>query len=226
MQLQDIQADIYTRLNYSSSPPAAVVSRILAFINQRYRRILTQPGMGRLREANTTFNTAAGTPQYTLNAAIQRISAVYDAANMRRLAPGTLDWLRSADPGLVTTGAPAEVWIPVTQNATHQWTIQIWPTPSSIVAMSVDYTAALTDLASATDEPLIPPDFQWIVAAGARADELEHLKDDRYKIALADYLDGISKLRAWVVNNPDKIYIPGETPDRRSSLGSWFPPGS
>lgn len=226
MTLADIQADLYQRLNYASTPAAAVVSRLLVFVNQRYRRLLSMPGMSRLRDANTTFVTAAGTAQYTLATSIQQIRAVYDATNQRRLTQRSLDWLRGVDPGLISTANTGEAWIPVTETATHAWTIQVWPTPSSIVTYNVDYTAALTDLANPTDEPLLPADFHYLLGVGARLDEYEKIEDKRYAIVARDWDEGVRRLINYVQNNADYIAVPGGRPVAWSSLGPWFPAGS
>lgn len=227
MTLLDIETDVLSRLNYDiTNVNAAVKARIDRFINQRYRQVLAMPGMAKLRDASTTFPTVASTAQYTLSANVQRINAIYDATNQRRLTMRSLDWLRSVDPGLVSTSSVAEAWVPVTETATHAWTVQIWPTPSAVVTLSVDYTANLTELSGSTDEPLLPPDFHYLLSVGARLDEYEKLQDARYPIVAADWQRGVARLLNFVQNPQDFIAVPGSRPVAWSSLGPWYPAGS
>lgn len=105
--------------------------------------------------------------------------------------------------------------------------IQLWPTPSSVWTYNVDFTREIFDMSNATDEPLLPPDFHFLVALGARIDEYEQLGDSRLATAKADWALGISRLKDYVTNSPDYLIVPGgQQRVNWSNLGSMYPAGS
>lgn len=318
MQLSTIQLDVYRRLNFADSPASSVVARILTFINQRHRQLLTMPGMDKLREGQITFATVANQALYGLGPSVSRIKTIYDTTNDIKLVERDLSWLRWQDPSLFVSGTPT-VWIPrgfeqvqsqpsaatglyvdstsagdtgtayiegvrtggyratasvamtgttnvqigtltdwiqvdkfylstaavgtVTletaasggtvlativagQTYARYLRIQLWPTPSTAVTTSVDYTQEIQDMANATDQPLLPEDFHYLLSLGARLDEYEKADDDRREALLRDWELGVRRLREYVVNNPDKIIIPGMGDPGISNLGPWYPRGA
>lgn len=320
MTFNQIELDVFRRLNYADSPASAVKTRIDGFINQRHRRILSMPGLSRLRDDTLPLTTIANTATYAMGPAVSRIKAIFDAAtNQTRLTERTLSWVRTVDPGS-NPGTP-EAWIPLSLRqvqtqpsaATGLWavstsasdtqnvfietvrtggyphqssataltgttrvqigtltdhieidkfyvsaaaagaislydaaaqgnelaripiggtygrylTIRLWPTPSSAWTFSVDYTRELYDMVNATDEPLLPPDFHYLLAVGARIDEYEKLDDDRAVKAQGEWDRGIARLQNYVLNSPDYIIVPGGASQvKESNLGSWYPAGS
>jgi hypothetical protein len=105
MTLTNILADLYRRLNFTTTPPAATTTRLTAFINDAHRQMLTIPGMERLRDDTITFASVASQPRYTLPQNVARIKAIVDRANMRRIQFLSLDQLRSLDPGQTASGS-------------------------------------------------------------------------------------------------------------------------
>ena len=119
--------------------------------------------------------------------------------------------------------------IPIGIFHARYWTILMWPTPANVWTMYVDYTRTLTDLTQDGDVPLLPSEFHWLLEAGARLSEYEYKKDwAAYKISRAEFDDGLKAMREYVVNNPDKLIVPGQQPrsTRFSNLGSYFPSGT
>lgn len=321
MTLNQIEIDIFRRLNFADSPAAAVKSRIDGFINQRHRQLLAMPGMERLRDDNITFATVASTRYYAMGPTVSRVKTIYDGTtNQLKLTERTLQWVRTVDPRNSATGTP-ESWIPIsvkqvqTQPAAacdlhvistsasdggsvtcyveytrtggyhgaashvmngvtdvqltstgdviavdkfylsgaaagtvtlldglagntlatipigqeygrYLW-LQLWPMPSSVWTYNVDYTREIFDMANATDEPLLPPDFHYLLSVGARIDEYEKQDDTRIAIVQGEWERGLKRLQHYVLNSEDYIIVPGGTSRVAwSNLGSWYPAGS
>ncbi len=110
--VSSIDADLYRRLNYSTTPAAEVVLRLRTFVNQTHRQILTKPGLGRLRDDTITFLSVANQTTYALPPAIAKIQHVQDRTNNRPIVEQSLGWLRQVDAGLTSTGGPSHVYIP------------------------------------------------------------------------------------------------------------------
>lgn len=104
--------------------------------------------------------------------------------------------------------------------------ILLWPTPASVVTMSVDCTRKIPDLVQTYDEPLLPLDFHYLIGTGIRIEEYETMDDDRRNAAGAEWDAGVKKLLDWVENSPSYIVVPGGAPTGWSSLGPNYPAGS
>lgn len=130
--------------------------------------------------------------------------SLYDAAasgnELVRIAPGHL-----------RTRSLVLEWAPIQTSDQVEW---------------LDYTRVIADLIDDADSPLLPPDFHWLVALGARLKEYELTDDSRAVQARTDYLTGQNKLRSWVLNDGDRIASLRVTPSAWSQLGAQFPAGS
>lgn len=318
MTLNDLEQDVYRRLNKSTTPDTATQTRIRAFLNQRHREILSLPDCQQLRDAVTTFDTVAATPTYALPQAVARVHRMWDAANERPLEERTLAWYRTVAPdpsvqqgepeafcvhgltrvavqpsnasaifakstsgsdttqtirieGVITggyrqtasatlTGATAvqlgslatftqieNVYlsavgvgtitlhedsglgtelarIAIGQTMPKYWTVSLWPTPSSVVTLSMDYARELTDLANSTDEPLIPVDFHRLLVYGVCMDECLKTDDQRFAVFEREWTKAKDALLFWLHGR--NSFRPGGSPEAfGSNLGSWYPAG-
>lgn len=100
------------------------------------------------------------------------------------------------------------------------------PVQTADVTLYADVTRAVFDLVNGTDEPMLPPDFHYVVTLGARMKEYEVLDDARVAQARADYVKGQNALRSWVLNDGDRIASLRPVPVGWSSLGAMYPAGS
>lgn len=110
MNLTAILADLYRRLDYTSTPPTAVTTRLTSFVNTTHRQIVGAPGLETLRDDTLTFASVAAQALYGLPPAISRIEAITDRTTMLRVRQVSLDAIRASDPGLVQTG-PSDQYI-------------------------------------------------------------------------------------------------------------------
>lgn len=117
--------------------------------------------------------------------------------------------------------------IPIGQLYARYQAIQLWPVPGAITTYHVDYVRTIPDMVNATDEPLLPEDFHYLLVEGALLKEWTK-KDDltRRNIAQADYDDGLRDLRRWLIVNPDTTASLRAVPVRFSQLGPSYPSGS
>lgn len=317
MTLTEISADVYRRMNFDSSPDSTVSTRITAFVNKWHRMILSRPGLTRLRQDTYSLTSVNGTAQYGLPPIIGQVHRITQPSNQITLREESKDWLRTIDPGLVVTGAPAirfvltgqqevekqpsaaaelfvistsasdtntaylecyraggyhvalsatmtgvtgktfviddilEVTkfylsavavgtvtlrqtsgagtelarIPLTARYAKYQGIRFWPTPTG-EAYTIDFTRNIIDLANATDEPLLPADFHWLLSSGAEYEELRKRDDSRARDVRAELEVGMRDLNAYVNNPPS--YRPSTLPQKSgiSNLGAWYPSGT
>jgi hypothetical protein len=119
--------------------------------------------------------------------------------------------------------------IPPRMLGSRYYSILLWPSPSSAWTLYVDHSRVITELIQATDTPLLPEDFHYLLGVGARMNEYEYKGQPQMMTAMrADWELGIRNLRDFVENNADYIVIPGQQPrgTRFSNIGSWYPPGT
>lgn len=112
MTFLDLQQACYRRAKLQDVPSTVDQTRIKQFINQRYRQVLTKPGLDQLRDMTFTFQTVPGQQRYGLPQALSAVRDLYDLTNQRRILPRTVDWLRNVDPGLTAISSFVENWIP------------------------------------------------------------------------------------------------------------------
>jgi hypothetical protein len=111
MNLSSIQATLYERLRYQSTPAAAVVTRLTRYVNEIHREIVGQRAMSRLRDATFTFPSVNAQSAYGLPPNIARINQMFDITNKVRLTEKPLRWLRAVDPGMAAIGGPSYYFI-------------------------------------------------------------------------------------------------------------------
>ena len=134
MTLATLEAELYRRLNYATSPATEVTTRLRSFLNLTQRQILGLPGLDRLRDDTITFASVNAVAQYGLPQAVMRIQGLSERTNNRRLTARSLSWLREVDPGLTNTGTP-EYYIPIGIQAVNRQ-------PSDASEIFVDSTSA------------------------------------------------------------------------------------
>lgn len=93
-----------------ASMDATTQARLLGFLNQRQRRLLTLPGLRHLREATVTVASVASQPDYVL-ANVAKISRMFETTNYRVLYELSQQDYRLVQPDTAITGTPeAFVW--------------------------------------------------------------------------------------------------------------------
>lgn len=98
MTLQEIERAIYRRFELPDDPPGATRRRILGFINEAYRAILSSPHFPMLRAVQTSITTVASRADYPLHGSLTSVRQVTEAANDIRLEPRSLAWYRGIEP--------------------------------------------------------------------------------------------------------------------------------
>lgn len=107
MTFDEILADVYRRLNKASTPDAQTAIRIKAFVNQRYRELLTLPDCAQFRDTTLTMATVADQSRYVFPQAVAQVHRMWSAATEDVLTEETMGWYRQMvpDPAL-QTGTP------------------------------------------------------------------------------------------------------------------------
>jgi hypothetical protein len=115
--LRDIARSIYRRTNKNASVPnAETQARIIGFINDRHRDVLTD--FPQLRDETFTFPTVDSQQQYALpEHGIASISRIVDRSNRIRLVQKSDDWLDTVDPN--PESGTSIVWVPQSYTQVH-----------------------------------------------------------------------------------------------------------
>jgi hypothetical protein len=101
---------------------------------------------------------------------------------------------------------------------------QLFLTPSSAITYTADVLRAIPEMVNATDEFLIPQDFEDLIIDRAELKELKKQDDpDRYAMVQADIKRGESELVSFITAHPDWRPEFGGPQSEYSSLGSYFP---
>jgi hypothetical protein len=115
MTLQDIEQAIYRRTGYSDYPPQDVQRRVRGYINEWHRRILSLPGLTKLRDSTErlTIMSVAGQSHYSLGPTVARVLNITDRQNDLKLLPQSLDWYRTQEPDPTGIQGVPDYYIPI-----------------------------------------------------------------------------------------------------------------
>jgi hypothetical protein len=104
-----IKSNVYDQLQLSSSPPAAVVTRIERSINRWHRRILSGPVMRSLRRIQLTQASVAD--QWDYGIGLEEIYYITDRTNNQRLHKRSESWWRDHFPDPTQFSGTPEYWV-------------------------------------------------------------------------------------------------------------------
>jgi len=106
----ELLTSLYRRLNKSETPDTATKNRLVGFLNEAYREVLSLPGIQRLRDDTLTFASVANQARYALPW-VPKINRVFETTNDRLLQPMTLSDYRAIDPDPASTTGTADCWV-------------------------------------------------------------------------------------------------------------------
>lgn|GEM_PF-3156796 len=325
MNLATILGRLYRRFDYTGNPvPQAVTSRLLDFVNETHRELLSMPGMEKLRDDVMAITAYNGIARTGLPPIIARINAIVDRTNNVKLDQVPLRQLRIMDPAqrfvggypvrfafigrqavyrqpggstpaasglwaastsasdttqkvfiesIVTGGLPnspltagtvltgtARVQIgsltthlevtkfyvdnvctgtislydaaaagnelgviPIGHMNSRYQAVEWSPIQQQDVTEYVDFQRMITDLADATEEPMLPPDFHELIVIGASKREYQKIDDSRYTDTAQQYEAGKIALKNFVMNNGDRVSSLRPIRQPWSRLGGTYP---
>lgn len=112
MTRAQLLTELARRLNKNTTLDTATQDRLLGFLNEVHRELLSLPGMQRLRDDTLTFASVASQARYALPW-VPKVNRIFETTNDRVLEPMTLATYRDLDPDADnTTGTPSHwVWV-------------------------------------------------------------------------------------------------------------------
>lgn len=138
-------------------------------------------------------------------------------------------WLTAAAVGTVSlydASSSGNIIAQITPGRTNAryFMIQLYPTVSAALSLSIDCQRTIEDLTLPNEEPLLHEDYQWILVDGPLSDELRQ----RDSAQADDYRKNAMTLISDLQHNlyPQEIAVqrgPQGSPERMSRLGGWFP---
>lgn len=208
------------------------------YVNLGYQQVANQPSAA---TGLWAVSTSAGDVQNCFIETVrtggyERVGAATVLTGVARVALGALTdhievvkfYLDSAAVGAVSLYDAAVAGnelarIPIGGTYARYLAIHLYPTPASAITYYVDYVREVPDMANASDEPLLPQDFHYLLVEGALLKEWTKLDDTRRSAALTDYNKGLAALKYFVNCPPD--FLPSRNGSRRerSRFGAYFP---
>jgi hypothetical protein len=104
--------------------------------------------------------------------------------------------------------------------------IQLYPSPSAVLTISVDCQRAIEDLTLPQEDPLLPEDYHQVLVHAACYEEWLNRSDDRAEKELQDTTALIAQMRHYLLTNPDEIPVQRGSRgwgERMSRLGGYYP---
>lgn len=138
-------------------------------------------------------------------------------------------WLTAAAVGTVSlydASSSGNIIAQITPGRTNAryFMIQLYPTVSAALSLSIDCQRTIEDLTLPNEEPLMHEDYQWLLVYGALSEEMEK----RDSTQATKYEKRARKLQSDLRHNlyPQEIAVqrgPMGSPEAVSRLGGWFP---
>jgi hypothetical protein len=101
---------LYDDLTYQAVPAAVITARLKRWINEAHQHALRLSGLVGLRQGTLPFLSRMGQAAYGFPQVFERIDAIVEQTNDRRLVYRSRDWYRALDPGERSEGTPS-VWV-------------------------------------------------------------------------------------------------------------------
>lgn len=116
---------------------------------------------------------------YSLTSDVDRIIQIRQFTTPVKLLEMTKEMFDSINPYTTTTGNPSHYMV-VGKDSNDVWQIMLWPTPSSVMNMQVEYLKKVSDLTSDSEESIIPEKWNsTVMIEGAKMYGYTWLDDTR-----------------------------------------------
>lgn len=104
----EIEQQAYRMLDKNAtSPDAETQARMRGWLSNRLRRVMSMPGMDRLRLETLTLASVASQDRYGLPASVAKVNRIVDRSNFWSLVERDMNWLRRVEPNpSITSGTP------------------------------------------------------------------------------------------------------------------------
>lgn len=179
-----------------------------------------------IRSGGATYSTALAGGGFTLNGTTALGLVPTDIVEITKFyidAETTGDVILTQGSGVGTELARLKGGNGTEQIHSRYLGIQLYPTPASAITYYVDYVRNVMDMSNATDEPLLPEDFHWLLVEGALVKEWTKRDDVRRQEAEADLKRGISALKYFMHNQSDDLPVAGGLRREINRYGAWYP---
>ena len=155
MTFAQIRTRIYRDCGFADTPAAAVVARVKDWVNEGHRRVLRDPKFSKLRDGTVPFSSVVNVTIYGFPQVFERVDAMVQQTNDRRLNFLTRDKYRAMDPAERATGVP-DSYVPEGYGVLYKKLVTdggIWAASSNIG----DTTQVLTYEGTATNGDQVGP---------------------------------------------------------------------
>ena len=116
---------------------------------------------------------------YSTSSLVDRILQINQSVSPYHLEERTKETFDSILPNQFTTGIP-RIYMMAGLDASNIWQFKVWPSPSSVLNLSIDYLQIGVDLSSDSDVPIVPEKWHRSgIIEGAMYQGYKFLNDDR-----------------------------------------------
>ncbi len=234
-------------IRYSDPGLSAVTAYPYEYAIDNYAAPVSQdpPSASGVWVQSSSASDGSGTWAYvegvTSNGAYRRGKVALNGVTATQVDSGISTWIKitkfyltAAPIGTVSlygdSGGTIPLAIIAPQNLTARYTrVELHPVPTGVVTYHVDVELHVNDMSIASDEPLVPEDFHWLLESGALLREYQK----RQQVALVQleerrFVKGISDMRSFV-RQTSGATANSRRPTRFTTLqqtGVYYPPGS
>lgn len=169
-----------------------IVDRIKDWTNEVYTEICNS-GYWRFLETESSFSTLIDQETYTLDAdcLVNRIINVREMETpslLNRIDFKAID-KSYPDTSDTSTGTPSYYYFENNE-------MSLFPVPNAVITINYRYYKTVTEMSEATDVPLIPEHWKWVLVNGVLVRANQYLQDQSFADVQIQYFNGLLQMRA------------------------------
>jgi len=146
--------------------------------------------------ANTSAAYTIRKVYYSTSSDVDRIVQIKQSVTPYQLREVGKEYFEELEPDQQSTGTPY-VFRMAGYDSSGNPQFQLWPTPDAVINLYIDYLRVATDLSADSDVSIIPAKWHTsVLIQGALAQGYEWDSDDRMKLALAKFADGLEIMKS------------------------------
>lgn len=133
---------------------------------------------------------------YSTSTSVDRIIQVFQDVLPFQLQETTPEYFQSFNPGFLSSASTPMVYCMAGIDSTGAPQFKLWPNPSSVINLRIEYFTVATDMTADANVSVIPAKWHTtVLVEGAKAQGYSFLDDARYANSVTLFASGIEQMK-------------------------------
>lgn len=133
---------------------------------------------------------------YSTSTSVDRIIQVFQDVLPFQLQETTPEYFQSFNPGFLSSAATPMVYCMAGVDSTGAPQFKLWPTPSTVLNLRIEYFPVSTDMSADADVSVIPAKWHTtVLLEGGKSQAYSFMGDERYPTSVTLFNAGIEEMK-------------------------------